>query len=101
MVLAALPTKLELYVRAGHFDMPVLQRGEAEGTIGTGILIVPNANAGAIEEAYHCRQDLLTRQPRLTQIFLNLCPDAGQRLAECQDSAELGLVALLTPLWMI
>src|SRR5689334_8371936 len=101
MSFPALASKLEAHGRARDLHVMVPQRGEAERAIAAGVLLVADPDARALEQPDHRGQHLLPRQPRLGQVLLDPLAQSGQRLAEGEHAAELGLVAHHAPFGMV
>ena len=65
------------------------------------VLLVADADTGALEQTDDGGEHLLSRQAGLREVVLDPLPDAWQRLAEGDHAAELGLVPDLAPLGMV
>ncbi len=93
MLDAALATEVEVDVGALDVDVTLAQRGQAEGAVGPGILLVADADERHLEEAHHRRQHLLPAERRLPEARLDARADPRQHLGEGHHALVFRLVA--------
>src|SRR5579883_415155 len=89
----ALAAKGKLQARPFDCDVSVAQRGQAEGTVGAGVLLVADADESGFEQADHGGQHLRPWQPWLRQILFDAGADGRQRLGEGDHSVVFRLIA--------
>jgi hypothetical protein len=86
---------------AVDFAMTVTQRRQAEAIVGLGVLFVADADQGALQQPYDCRQNLLSWQATLRQVAFHLGANRRQHFAEDQHLAVFVFVPHRPPTWMI
>ena len=82
VLLAALPAKAEAQLFPGHRHVPPAQGGEAERGVLAGVLLVPDADEGDLEQPDDERQHLLPAQSRARERRVHAGADRGQCAAE-------------------
>jgi len=93
VLLAALAAEGEHDRRALDGGVPVAEGGQAERPVVARVLLVAHADERGLEQADHGRHHLPPGQAAARQVFVRARADDGQRLAEGEHAAELGLVA--------
>ncbi len=78
----ALSAKAEPQLFPGHRHVPPAQRGEAERGVLAGVLLVPDADEGDLEQPDDERQHLLPAQSRARERRFHAGADRGQCAAE-------------------
>jgi hypothetical protein len=78
--------------RAVDVDVFGTQSGQPEGSIGTRVLLVPDAHERLLEKSYGGRQHALSRDTRPGEVRLDARADARKSLHEVGQAAVLGLV---------
>ena len=74
VVLAALAAKLEGQGRAVHLQMPLVQGGQAEAAVLTGVLGVADTDQGDLQQAHGGGQHLVAARSASRQIVVDPLP---------------------------
>ena len=97
MMLAALPTEVELQTLLPNSHMAVTHRCEAEGPVGLRVFVVADADEAFLEQLHHRGEYLFAREPPMRQCRGGARPDSREDRREQVNMLELGVVAVRAP----